>query len=170
MEHAAVSHCSKKMDEDPALYQEFSERVRYILTQYADNWAEQKAAFLEWRKDMREAEGETFGGLDPASQVPFFRTIVRAAGQKSKSLTPEQIKAFGELTVEILEHAKNEIRAANFYGQPGRPQQLRDWIKNQIDDWAFDHPSLKDVFSEEVMDKLADDLQVQIRRKSSTLI
>ena len=170
MEHAAQSHCSKKMDENPVLYQEFSERVRQILEQFADNWEEQKEAFFEWIKDLAEAEGETFGGLDPMTQVPFFRTIVRSAGKKSKSLTPEEIKAFGGLAVEILDHAKNEIRAANFYGQPGRPQQLRDWIKNQIDDWAFDHPVMKDAFSEEVMDKLADDLALQIRKKSTDLV
>ena len=169
MEHAAQSHCSKKMDENPVLYQEFSERVRQILEQFADNWEEQKRAFFEWIKELNQAEGETFGGLDPMTQVPFFRTILRSAGKKSKSLTAEETKAFGELTVEILDHAKNEIQAANFWGQPGRPQQLRDWIKNQIDDWAFDHPDVKDVFSDEIMDKLADDLYAQVRAKSSTL-
>ena len=158
------------MDENPVLYQEFSERVRQILEQFADNWEEQKRAFVEWIKDLNEAENETFGGLDPMTQVPFFRTILRSAGKKSKSLTPEEIKAFGELTVEILDHAKNEIRAANFWGQPGRPQQLRDWIKNQIDDWAFENPQVKKVFTDGVMDKLADNLYSQIRAKSATLI
>ena len=158
------------MDENPVLYQEFSERVRQILEQFADNWEEQKRAFFEWIKDLKEAEGETFGGLDPNTQVPFFRTILKSAGKKAKSLTPDEIKALGTLTVDILGHVQNEIRAANFWGQPGRPQQLRDWIKNQIDDWAFDHPNVKGALDDETMDKLADHLLAQARARHTSLI
>ena len=170
MEHAARSHVSKKMDEDPVLYQEFSARIRQILSDFAENWQEQVRAFREWIKDLKNAEGETFPGLDPATHVPFFRSFIRAAGLQSNSLTADQVQHYGELTVDVVEHAIQEIRAANYWDQSGRPEQLRAWIANHVRSWLRHHPSEKDRLKKESIPKLADDLLSQIRKRSTTLI
>lgn len=169
MEHAAKSHTSKKMDENPVLYQEFSERIRQILNDFAENWQEQIAAFKKWISDLKYAESETFTGLDPNLHVPFFRTILNTAGLKTKSLSEEHVAKYGELTVEIISHASQEIRAANFWDQPGRDEQLRAWIASQIRRWIRKNPAVAEKLTRDDVPKLSDDLLAQIRKNSTTL-
>ena len=170
MEHAAKSHISQKMDEDPVLYQEFSARIRQILDGFVDNWQEQKDAFIALIEDLRAAANQTIGGLSPHTQVPFFRTIIKHAEKKAKSLTDSELADFTALTVEIVDHVRQEIRAANFWGQQGRPEQLRAWISTQVRAWVRKHPSEKDTMTREVVAKLADDLLAQARSKHTALI
>lgn len=170
MEHAAKSHISKKMDEDPVLYQEFSARIRQILTEFADNWQEQKDAFIALIEELRSAANQTIGGLSPYTQVPFFRTIIKHAGKKAKTLTDSELADFTALTVEIVDHVRQEIRAANFWGQPGRPERLRAWISTLIRAWVRKHPSETDTLTRDVVAKLADDLLAQARSKHTALI
>jgi type I restriction enzyme R subunit len=162
MEHAAKSHISKKMDEDPVLYEQFSQRIRKILNDFAENWVQQKEAFLECIRDMRSCENESVAGLAPHTQVPFFRTILKHAGLESKELTADQSKKLSAVTVEILDHARNEIRAAGFWQHPNKPEVLRAWIFNFLDD--------HDVLDYDKIAKLADDLVAQIKSKHSVLV
>lgn len=162
MEHAAKSHISKKMDEDPVLYEQFSERIRKILDDFAENWIQQKEAFLACIRDMRSSENESVAGLSPQTQVPFFRTILKHAGMEAKELSAEESKKLAAVTVELLDHARSEIRAAGFWQHPNKPEVLRAWIFNFLDD--------HDVLDYDKIAKLADDLVAQIKSKHTVLV
>lgn len=162
MEHAAKSHISKKMDDDPVLYQEFSERIKKILADYAENWQEQKKAFYDCLRDMQQAENQSVGGLAPHTQVPFFRTIMKHVGQDSSSLDEAAIKKYSSLTVELLDYIRREVRAAGFWQHPNKPEVLRAWVFNFLDD--------HDVLPYDQIGKLADDLIAQAKSKHTTLL
>jgi hypothetical protein len=162
MEHVAKSHISKKMDEDPVLYEQFSERICKILDDFAENWIQQKEAFLACIRDMRASENKSVAGLAPHTQVPFFRTILKHAGKETKELSEEETRNLAAVTVEVLDHARSEIRAAGFWQHPAKPEVLRAWIFNFLDD--------HDVLDYDKIAKLADDLVAQIKSKHSVLV
>ena len=163
MEHAAKAHCSKKMDEDPVLYQEFSERINRILEEFAENWAEQKAAFLEVIADLGSAEEQEFAGLAPGTQVPFFRTLMKYAGADSKSKDDAVVKKYAGMTVEILDHIRQEIRAAGFWQHPNRREVLRSWVEVYL----YENDALEDT---DKVPALADHLIDQAKSKHTELV
>ncbi len=78
LEHAIIEYISKHYEEDPELYERFSEKLRGILEEYKENWeilAKELEKLREELKKGRESE-ETFG-LDPKKEMPFLGLLKR---------------------------------------------------------------------------------------------
>jgi type I restriction enzyme, R subunit len=163
MEHAAKAHISQKMDDDPVFYQEFSERIKKVLVDFAENWKEQKEAFFKIIGDMRTAEGKSLAGLAPYTQVPFFRTLMKHAGKDSNSAEESVIKKYAGMTVEILDHVRQEIRTPGFWQNPNKREVLRSWVEVYLlENDALDNDSGAAA--------VADDLVDQAHSKHTALI
>jgi len=162
MEHAVRAHCSKKMDEDPVLYQEFSERINKILAEFAENWAEQKAAFLKCIGDLTAAEKQDVAGLSPGTQVPFFRTLIKHAGLDGKSMDATAIRKVAGMTVDILDHIRQEIRAAGFWQHPNKREVLRSWVEVYL----YENDAIQD---HDKVPALADQIVDQAKSKHTVL-
>jgi len=132
MEHAARYHISRHYQEDPAYYKRLSERLEEILQTFADRWDELVAALRQFTDEVREGRPGDTSGLDPRTQAPFLGILVEESG--IDVMTPERLKELAQVTVELVEHVRQEVRAVDFWRKPYAQGVLRQWIINLLDD------------------------------------
>lgn len=133
MEHAARYHISKRFQEDPAYYKRLSERLEEILERFQDNWAELVNALREFVHEVRQGRSSDQTGLDPRTQAPFLGILVEELG-KIETASPESLDTLIPLTVELVEHIRQEIRIVDFWRNTHAQNVLRGWIVRLLDD------------------------------------
>ena len=82
MEHAIRHHITKHLDEDPLLYQRFSERLHDLLARLGEKWDEVVAALREILNELQTGKPDhqvPLAGL-PEAYAPFLRTLLFIAG------------------------------------------------------------------------------------------
>ena len=135
LEHAIIEYISKHYEEDPELYERFSEKLRRILEEYKENWetlAKELEKLREELKKGRESE-ETFG-FDPKKEMPFLGLLKREIfGKKQISeLGEKDINALVELTRDIVEIIKSEAITVNFWESYPKQKRLKSHIINNF--------------------------------------
>ncbi len=135
LEHAIIEYISKHYEEDPELYERFSEKLRRILEEYKENWetlAKELEKLREELKKGREDE-ETFG-FDPKKEMPFLGLLKREIfGKKQISeLGEKDINALVELTRDIVEIIKSEATTVNFWESYPKQKRLKSHIINNF--------------------------------------
>lgn len=145
MEHALRYHIRKRFDEDPVFYERLSERLEKLLKDMEGQW---EALVLElWvlQKDATTGRTEDDTGLDPESEAPFYDVLLQQAlGKGAIAGAAEGVEGeqpgermqarLIELTVEIVEHIRQEIGAVDFWSNVHRQTTLRQWIVRFLDD------------------------------------
>jgi type I restriction enzyme R subunit len=131
MEHAARYHISKHYQEDPAYYKKLSERLEAILQGMEDNWTELVEALRVLTHDIQRGRPTDETGLDPQTQAPFLGVLTEAAGQ---DLSREELAKLAAVTVEMVDHIRQEIRVVDFWSNPHAQNVLRGWIVRFLDD------------------------------------
>ncbi len=136
MEHAVRRHLRRNLQEqDPELFERFSERLQRILEEHEERWDDLVQALLEFREEIREGRSEEDDGtgLDPVTQAPFLGVLQqerRKTGVASEDMTEKLCR----LTVEIVEHIQQEIRIVEFWDKAQAREQLRGWLFQTLDD------------------------------------
>ncbi len=133
MEHAARHHISVHYQEDPAYYKKLSQRLEEILQRFEYNWVELVAALQLFTGEIREGRPADQTGLDPYTQAPFLNLLVEEIGVGSDPST-DQLPRLAGLTVELVEHIRQEIRAVDFWRNIVAQNALRGWIGQFLDD------------------------------------
>ena len=133
MEHAARYHISKHYQEDPTYYKKLSERLEEILNRFKDNWAELVAALREFTRDLQQGRPSDETKLDAQTQAPFLGILVEEIGLEGE-LLKAQIDQLVEITVEMVEHIRQEIRIVDFWRNTHAQNVLRGWIVGFLDD------------------------------------
>jgi type I restriction enzyme R subunit len=133
MEHAARYHISKNFQEDPAYYKKLSERLEDILEKFQDKWAELVEALRQFTQDLRQGRPEDETQLDPKTQAPFLGILVEEIGLDQELIKPELDK-LAAITVEMVEHIRQEIRIVDFWRNAHAQNVLRGWIVRFLDD------------------------------------
>ena len=150
MEHALRYHIRKHLDEDPTHYKKLSERLKGILKEFEGNWEKMVEALkklVDEAKEGRKKDDST--GLDPQTQAPFFDVLQQEAVGDEK-LLGAALDAMCALTVEIVDHVRQEIGIVGFWTKPQARTRLRGWIFETLDD--------ADVFKFDRLEPLADRL------------
>ncbi len=98
-------------------------------------------------KEGRKKDDST--GLDPETQAPFFDVLQQEAVGDEK-LLGAALDAMCALTVEIVDHVRQEIGIVGFWTKPQARTRLRGWIFETLDD--------ADVFKFDRLEPLADRL------------
>ena len=120
MEHAIRSHISKHMNEDPELYAALSKKLDSILKSCGEHWD-------ELIKKLQQIIDEVTGTKTPNDPLtngmadhyaPFIRIVAAAHKQKDRAFTTEEIKAFQELTGEIVGMVVVEIQSNRDFWSP----------------------------------------------------
>jgi type I restriction enzyme R subunit len=133
MEHAARYHISKHYQEDPAYYKKLSEQLEEILEKLQDNWAELVQALREFTRDLQQGRPSDETGLDPKTQAPFLGILVEEIGLEREQ--PHlQLHQLIEITIELVEHIRQEIRSVDFWRNSHAQNVLRGWIVRFLDD------------------------------------
>jgi type I restriction enzyme R subunit len=133
MEHAARYHISKHFGEDPAYYRKLSERLEEILLSFQHNWEELVPALREFTQEVQQGRpaGDTL--LDPRTQAPFLGLLVDEQ-QTSGSFDKQDLSRRAQLTVEMVDHIRQEIRTVDFWRNTHAQNVLRGWLVNFLDE------------------------------------
>jgi type I restriction enzyme R subunit len=132
MEHALRAHIRQHFEEDPVRYQRLSERLEQVLTAMKDNWVEIIKAWRAMMENLRHEGGESSFGLDPRTQAPFTRVLLEEMGA-GETPTEAQIKNATEVTVELVDHMRQEIRIVDFWRNPNAQGVLKGWVFDHLD-------------------------------------
>ncbi len=135
LEHAIIEYISKHHEEDPELYERFSEKLKKILEEYKENWenlAKELEKLREELKKGRESE-ETFG-LDPKKEMPFLGLLKKEIfGRKQiTELREKDINTLLDLTKDIVGIIKSEASAINFWESYPKQKRLKSHIINNF--------------------------------------
>lgn len=148
MEHAARYHISKHAHEDPAYYKKLSERLEEILKSFENDWDRLVEALREFTAEIRKGRQADETGLDPKTQAPFLGILVeevrRAGGgvsrgrgntpQAGDDVPPEVLAKLMSVTVDLVDHIRQEVRLVDFWRNPSAQDTLRSWIVRFLDD------------------------------------
>ncbi len=140
LKYAIYEHIEKHYEEDPELYDRYSEKLKRILEEYQENWellAQRLENLRQEIKKGREAE-ETYG-LDPKKEMPFFGLLKREIfGRKPiNELSEEDINLLLKLTKEILEIIGDNIKEVDFWSKDFAQKRLRGLIEDELIDKGF---------------------------------
>ncbi|MCS7109780.1 MAG: DUF3387 domain-containing protein, partial [Candidatus Micrarchaeota archaeon] len=135
LKHAIIEHIEKHFEEDPELYDRFSERLKKMLEEYKDNWELLYSELGKLRDDIgkgREME-ENFG-FEPKKEMPFFGLLKREIyGKVDKDrLSNEQIEYLVGLTHDILSIVSKEIKTVDFWDNYAKQKQLKTYIISHL--------------------------------------
>ena len=135
LKHAIEEHIKGHQEEDPELYERFSEKLDRLLREYKENW-EMLAKELEKLMEeirMGRAEEETFG-FDRKAEMPFLGLLKKEVfGVKNISdLNEKQIELLVQTTKDILERVKSEIRLVDFWGNYSAQKKLKGYIASHL--------------------------------------
>ena len=134
MEHALRYHIRKHLDEDPAFFQKLSDRLETILKEFKGNWEEMVKALkklVEEAKKGRQKDDDT--GLDPETQAPFFDLLQQELVGNEK-VTGRKRDKLCALTVELVDHIRQEISIVGFWSRTQAGESLSSWIFMALDD------------------------------------
>lgn len=135
MEHAARYHISKHAHEDPAYYKKLSERLEEILRSFEDEWDRLVEALRAFTAEVRAGSAEDETGLDPRTQAPFLGILVEEVRGTNQPLPPDEMQRLVEVTVQLVEHIRQEIRVVDFWRNPNAQEVLRSSIMGILDDF-----------------------------------
>jgi type I restriction enzyme R subunit len=151
MEHAARHHIRIHFDEDPVYYESLSERLAGILGDLHDRWDELVAALKQFTEEVREGRRSDETGLDPRTELPFLDILVSEG--MNGSATQEQLAHYAELTVELVQHLRQELRNVDFWRNAHAQNVLRSWI---VRDFLDEHDLVPFDRQQEVADRLVE--------------
>lgn len=133
MEHAIRWHIRKHMDEDPERYQKLSERLDQILTDLQDRWTDLAEALQHLVEDARAGRQADDTGLDPETQLPFM-ALLQQAMVGDHPLPPENRARLADVTVEMVDHIRQEIGTVEFWRNHHAQDLLHRWVIQFMDD------------------------------------
>lgn len=133
MEHAARYHITIHFNEDPAYYKKLSERLEEILSKFKDNWDELIAALKEFTSQVRAGRPADESGLDPRTQAPFLSLLIEEVESGGAKVSKDTLRKLAEMTVELVDHVRQEIRVVDFWRNVQAQNVLRQWIIQQLD-------------------------------------
>ena len=127
MQHAARYHISGFAQQNPAYAKKMSEKLEEILQTFQDNWAELEKALREFINRLKEGDVGEFPGLDPWIEVPFVRLMLETV---SKNTVCDQAREqrLIDLTLDLIEHIRQEIRRVGFW----KSEQRRSTLINHL--------------------------------------
>jgi len=133
MEHAARYYLSQHYHEDPAYYKKLSERLEEILQSLENQWDELEEALRQFTREVRLGRPADESGLDPKTQAPFLGLLLEEASPASKP-SSEQLAKLAGLTVDMVDHIRQEIRVVDFWRNAHAQNVLRGWVVRFLDD------------------------------------
>lgn len=145
MEHAARYHITIHFNEDPAYYKKLSQRLEEILSKFKDNWDGLIAALKEFTAEVRAGRPADESGLDPRTQAPFLSLLMEEIEAGGAKVSKETLRKLAEMTVELVDHVRQEIRVVDFWRNVQAQNVLRQWIIQQLDQDVLPFERLPDL-------------------------
>ena len=82
---------------------------------------------------MRQGRPADETGLDPRTQAPFLGILVEEV-HPGQELLDIELNKLAAITIEMVEHIRQEIRIVDFWRNAHAQNLLRGWIVRFLDD------------------------------------
>jgi len=132
MEHALRYHIRKHFGEDPSHFKKLSARLKAIIKEFEGRWDAQVAALkklVEEAQHGRRQDPST--GLDP--QTAAFLDVLLQQTVMDAAAEGEAVERMRAVTVELVDHIRQEIALVGFWMRPTAREGLRSWIFQTLD-------------------------------------
>lgn len=135
LKHAIEEYIERHTEEDPELFERFSEKLEKLLKLYKENWdqlAKELQGLLEEIRQGRMAE-KAFG-LNPQSEMPFLGLLKREVFNVKDigELDQKQVDQLVQTTKDILEIIKKEIARVDFWENYNAQKRLKSFIISHL--------------------------------------
>jgi len=132
---AIVEHIEKHFEEDPELYERFSDNLKKVLEEYKNNWEMLAKELEKLREEIKKGrENENTFGFDPKKEMPFFGLIKQEIyGKKPfEALNNDEINLLVELTKDIVEIISKEVHVVDFWESYSKQKTVKSYIISHL--------------------------------------
>ncbi len=130
MEHAIRKHCTVHNDEDPAFYQNLSEKVENLIDQYQDQW-DKLAEELEKLRD-EAAEGRKTGEEGMSKEATTFYEHIANEAFENGEVPPVAKPKMKVLMEAIVDTLQESIGSIDFWNNSDKQKKTRSEIKTAL--------------------------------------
>jgi type I restriction enzyme R subunit len=135
LQHAIIEYIDEHWEEDPELYERFSDRLKRLLQEYKENWDAQCIELEKLREELKKGrEAEQTYGLDPKKEMPFFGLLKdQIFGKKPVSeLSESEIDFLVSTTRDLVELICREVQAVDFWESATKQRKLKSYIISHL--------------------------------------
>jgi type I restriction enzyme R subunit len=135
-------------DEDPELYERFSERLESMLQKYNENWEELYRELEVYVRELKKGrEGEETFGFDPRTEMPFLAYIRKIVftNKKTSEITEKEVEKLIEATRDIIDRINEDSKLPMFWDNPVKKDTLRKFIARHLLEVFYELSDNKDV-------------------------
>ncbi|MGJ8454418.1 type I restriction endonuclease subunit R [Pseudothermotoga sp. U03pept] len=135
LRHAITEYIEDHWEEDPELYERFSDRLKRLLEDYKENWEVLAIELEKLRDDIRKGrEAEPTFGLDPKKEMPFFGLLKdQIFGKKPLSeLSRSEIDFLVSTTKDLVEIISREVEVVDFWESSQKQKRLKSFIISHL--------------------------------------
>ena len=141
IEHAVRHHLDVELDDDPELQASFSEALKKIFEDFANNWKKIYEELENLRQRILSSRKEPTYGLNRKKQMPFFRMLKREIfGEEPQPQAPvnlaeeaavygmskeERISKLVALTQDLYGEVERELKLTGFWESIPARNKLR---------------------------------------------
>ena len=118
LKYAIREHIEKHFEEDPELYERFSDRLKKVLEKYKENWDMLAQELEKFRNEIKKGrESEQKFDFDPKKEMPFFGLLKQMILGKEpiENYDKDQVDFLVSLTKGIIEIIKRKIKKVDFW-------------------------------------------------------
>lgn len=135
LKNAIAAHILKHTEEDPELYERFSDKLEKLLQKFKEHWDELARELESLLEEIRQgrADEENFG-FDRKTEMPFFGLMKKeVVGQKALTdLKQEEMDLLVQTTKEILERVKRDTTLVDFWNNANAQKKLKSYISSHL--------------------------------------
>lgn len=128
MEHAIRRHIKVNMQNDPALFTKFNERLASIIREYQGHWDLLVQELEKMRDEIKQGRDKEDSPL-PAYQMPFYDVVLMIAFD-GKPVDDKVTQKIAGLVEEIVEELQKTIDVINFWKKLPRVRKLEGIIED----------------------------------------
>ncbi|MFN4308264.1 type I restriction endonuclease subunit R [Sulfurihydrogenibium azorense] len=135
LEYAIKEHIEKHFEEDPELYERFSDRLKKILEEYKQNWDLLAEKLEGLRSEIKKGrEEEITYGLDPKKEMPFLGLLKNMILGKEplEKYSQDRVEFLVKLTKDIVEIIKEKIKIVDFWENYTKRKELTGEIISHL--------------------------------------
>ena len=135
LKYAIIEYIDKHSEEDPEFYERFSDRLNRMLEEYEENWDRLAQELESIRNDIKQGrKSENTFGFEPKKEMPFFGLLKQEIyGRKHiEELSNEEIDFLVNLTRDIIEIIKREIKVVDFWESYSKQKKVKSYIVSHL--------------------------------------
>ena len=148
LEYAIREYIVKHFEEDPEMYERFSEILKRLIEKYKNNWEALARELQRLRERMKKGrKGEKTFGLDPEKEMPYFGLLKREIFGKvnTEDLKPQQIDLLVSLTQDVVSIIQKGTELVDFWENYTAQKRVRSQVINLIIGISRNLPNRKEI-------------------------